>query len=160
MTYPCFFVILSEVTNWCSQFGLELHTPAPGYAWLDMTKGLAQMPGLPPLAREVAILVTGNHEQAAYEVYAHSAVSRLPPSDLDEIKRGTCPAHLDEGCKVAFKVATELCEKPGPLGADIWNDAADTFGSTGATALVHYVGFYKYVATILNGFDAQVPASS
>jgi len=124
-----------------------------------MTKALAQMPGLPQLAREVAILVTGHHEAAAYEVYAHSAVSRLSEADLDELKRGTCPAHLSKECHVAFKVATELCETPGPLDAGIWKEAINMFGMIGATTLVHYVGFYKYVATILNGFDAKVPGA-
>ncbi|KAG6366316.1 hypothetical protein INS49_000493 [Diaporthe citri] len=37
-------------------FGIELHTPGAGYAWLKMTKSLAEITELPPLAREVAIL--------------------------------------------------------------------------------------------------------
>jgi len=28
---------------------------------------------------------------------------------------------------------------------------------SGTTSLIHYCGFYSYIATILNGFDAQNP---
>jgi len=138
-------------------FGLELHTPGAGYAWLGMTQSLAKIPGLSLLAREVAILVTGFHEQAAFEIYAHSAVSGLPKSDLNQISKGLCPDHLGRDCKIAFKMATELCNRPGPLTVSTWNEAVDVLSVSGATAVVQYVGFYKYVATILNGFDSQVP---
>jgi hypothetical protein len=124
-----------------------------------MTKALASIPGLPPLAREVAILVTATHTNAAYEFYAHAKLSGLSPIHLSQISEGNCPEGFDTECKTAFKIATELC-KPGPLGEKMWKEAVDTFGVSGATALVHYVGFYKYVAIILNGFDAQVPAES
>lgn len=141
------------------QFGIELHTPEVGQCWLGMTKALAKIEGLPPLAREVAILVTGSHEKAAYEVYAHAALSGLPETALEQIYRGTCPEDLDEACKTAFKLATELC-KPGPLASSTWDEASKVLGTSGAVAVVHYVGFYKYVATILNGFDAKVPVDS
>lgn len=124
-----------------------------------MTKSLAEITELPPLAREVAILVTGNHEAAAYEVYAHSAVSRLSSEDLKTIADGRCPEHLDKKCHAAFDLATELC-KPGRLSDEAWGNAVGSLGKTAAVAVVHYVGFYKYVATILNGFDAKVPEGS
>lgn len=142
-----------------SQFGIELHTPGAGYAWLKMTKSLAEITELPPLAREIAILVTGNHEAAAYELYAHSAVSRLSSEDLKTIADGRCPDHLDEKCHAAFDLATELC-KPGRLSGRAWEKAISSLGKMAAVAVVHYVGFYKYVGTILNGFDAKVPGVS
>lgn len=142
-----------------SQFGIELHTPGAGYAWLKMTKSLAEITELTPLARGVAILVTGNHEAAAYEIYAHSAVSRLDAKDLKMITDGRCPDHLDGKCHAAFDLATELC-KPGRLSDGAWEKAVRLLGKTAAVATVHYVGFYKYVATILNVFDAKVPEDS
>lgn len=124
-----------------------------------MTKSLAEITELPSQAREVAILVTGNHEAAAYENYAHSAVSRLSPEDLNTIADGRCPDHLDEKCHTAFDLATKL-RKPGRLSDMTWDKAVGSLGKTAAVAVVHYVGFYKYVATILNGFDAKVPEVS
>jgi hypothetical protein len=122
------------------QFGIELHTPEAGYAWLGMTKALASVPGLPPLGREVAILVTATHTKAAYEFYAHAKLSGLSPAYLNQISEGHYPESFDAACKTAFKVATELC-KPGPLGEKIWKEAVNTLGVPGATALIHYVGF-------------------
>lgn len=124
-----------------------------------MTKALAEITELPPLAREVAILVTGNHEAAAYEIHAHSAVSKLGDEDLKTIADGRCPDHLDERCHDAFDLATELC-KPGRLSDEAWEKAVGLLGKTAAIAVVHYVGFYKYVATVLNGFDSKVPDNS
>lgn len=123
-----------------------------------MTKSLAETTELPPLAREVAILATGNHEAAGYEIYAHSAVSGLGVEDLKTIADGRCPDHLDGKCHAAFDLATELC-KPGRLSDGAWENAIRLLGKTAAVAVVHYVGFYKYVATILNGFDAKAPES-
>ena len=124
-----------------------------------MTKTLGEVRELPALAREVAILVTAAHAKAAYAFYAHSAVSALPKPDLDQIWQGECPAHLDSASQTAFHVAYDLCHQPGPLRQSVWEQAVETLGRKAAVALVHYVGFYKYVATILNGFDAKVPDS-
>ena len=123
-----------------------------------MTKTLATYTSLPPLAREVAILVTVSHAQAAYAMYAHSAVSKLPKDDLDEITiNRTCPDHLDAACHTAFTMASELATKSGPLAEHVWQEGVRVRGREAAIAVIHYCGFYKYVATILNGFDAKSP---
>lgn len=118
---------------------------------------MRQIPGLSPSGREIAILVVGSHTQAAYEIAAHEKLSGLPRADLDEIANGVCPSSLDDEGKTVFKLANELF-KPGPLSDETWNEATRVLGVSGTTAVVQYVGFYKYVATILNGFDVKVPA--
>jgi hypothetical protein len=122
-----------------------------------MTKSLGEVKSLPPLAREVAILVTAGHEQAAYAIYAHKAASKLGENDLQQILGGSCPPHLDAACQVSFRVAKELSESPGPLKLEVWEGAVKVLGLEAAKAVVHYVGFYKYISTILNGFDAKLP---
>lgn len=122
-----------------------------------MTKSLWALEELPRLPREVAILLVGAHEQAAFEYYAHSATSSLPKEDLERIWNKECPEHLDDACKAAFQVANELCVHPGPLPAATYDRALTVLGKQGLTALIQYVGFYKYVSTILNGFDCKVP---
>ena len=57
---------------------------------------------------------------------------------------------------MAFEIATDLC-RPGPLDGALWDKGLAILGRSGAMAVVQYVGFYKYVCTILNGFDAKVP---
>ena len=117
---------------------------------------MAKIPGLSAHGREVAILVVGAHTKAAYEVTAHEALSGFPRSELDQIDKGICPPTMDEECKIVFKVANELFQ-PGPLSSSTWDEAVSVLGISGSTAVVQYVAFYKYIATILNGFDAQVP---
>lgn len=118
---------------------------------------MAKIPGLSPSSREVAILVVGAHTKAVYEETAHKQVSGFSKSELDDIERGVCPAEFDDEKKVVFACATELVERPGPLSQETWQRTVDVVGVQGTTAVVHFVGFYKYVSTILNGFDAQVP---
>lgn len=143
----------------CWQFGIELHTPGPAYGWLDMTKSLATYKSLPALPREIAILVIGSYEQAEYEMYAHSAVSGLSKMDLDSILVDKkCPPSLDRQCQVAFNVATHLASIPGPLDESVWMEAVEVLGREAAIVLMHYCGLYKYVCTILNAFDAKLPA--
>lgn len=126
---------------------------------MGMIKGMAKIPGLSPRVREVAILVVGAHTKAAYEVYAHQQLSGLPPDDFDSIDQGKCPPSFDEEQRVVLKMANGLFAA-GPLSAEIWEEGTKVLGISGATAVVQYVAFYKYIATILNGFDVQVPKES
>lgn len=135
---------------------MQLHTPEVGHHFLGFATSLAKIPGLSAQAREMAILVVGAHTGAAYEDYAHSRLSQFSEAQEDEIRNGRCPTGLEESETVAFEVASELFKK-GPLPQDSWNKAVNTLGVDGAKALVHYVGFYRYIATILNGFDVQIP---
>src|SRR4051794_21336325 len=48
-----------------------LREPKFGTPIWQLTKALSVAPGLPRPVREVAILVTGAHFRAAYELYAH-----------------------------------------------------------------------------------------
>ena len=136
-----------------------MHTPEIGQHFLGFAKALKKIPGLPHRSREVAILVVGAHTKAAYEVEAHEKLSGIPRSDLDKISNGICPDSFSEEEKMVFKVANELF-LPGPLMQRTWDEAVKVFGISGTTAVVQYVAFYKYIATILNGFDVQVPKDS
>ena len=118
---------------------------------------MAKIPGLSPSTREVAVVVVGAHTKAAYEVYAHERLSGLPREDLDLINDGQCPRSFNSEEQTVFKMANELFN-PGPLSAGTWEEATTVLGVSGATAVVQYGGFYKYIATILHGFDVQIPA--
>lgn len=123
-------------------------------------KALAKIPGLPQYAREVAILATGSHFKAAYEIYSHERIAigtELKQDQIDKIKHGEKPGDLQEIGNVAFDVTMELLKKPGPLAEEKWKEAEKAFGREGAMALVHYVGYYAYTSLLLNGLDIQLP---
>lgn len=128
---------------------------------MQLATELAKIPGLPQNARETAILATGSHYKAAYEIYAHERVAvkstDLTQEQVDKIKTGTKPSNLDEKCSVAFDVAIELVTKPGPLSKQSWDKAEKTLGKQGTLALIHYTGYYAYTCVLLNGCDVPVP---
>jgi hypothetical protein len=53
-----------------------LHEPRIGKAIWELTKAMSMEATLPDGPRQVAILVTGAHFDAAYELYAHIAVAK------------------------------------------------------------------------------------
>lgn len=140
-------------------FGILLHHPKVGYPFQQLVMALQTIPGLSFYAREVVIAVSGARTQADFENYAHAIISRdagITEAELRDIHAGVCPETLTDEGKVAFEVATAL-GKPGTLDQAIWDRAVKVLGKDGAAAAVHYTGFYSYVGTLLNGFDAKVP---
>ncbi|EMC96403.1 hypothetical protein BAUCODRAFT_473441 [Baudoinia panamericana UAMH 10762] len=145
-------------------FPFLIAAPEAGIQMLETVGKVAGIPGLPQNARETAILATGAHYKAAYELYAHSNVA-TKSTDLNvqqvwQICDGKKPANLDEKCEIAYDVATYLSSTPGPLPQTLWKRAVRALGKDGTIALVHYVGLYAYTCIILNAVDAPVPEGS
>ncbi|KAE9381524.1 hypothetical protein N431DRAFT_425097 [Stipitochalara longipes BDJ] len=122
---------------------------------------VSAMPGLPAAARETAILATGSHYQAPYEIYAHERVAlaktSLSKEQINMIKKRKKPRDLREEESVAFDASMELVSRKGPLGKERWDEVVDTFGIESAAALVQYVGLYAYAFVFLNAGDMQLP---
>jgi alkylhydroperoxidase family enzyme len=136
-----------------------LHEPAFGKPVWDVTKALSTKPSLPPAVREVAILVTGAHFRAAYELYAHviAAENRgLNDEKLATIVAGQRPADLTREEAVAYDVAAALVGG-GVLPDLTYRAAIKTFGEHGAAELMQLVGLYCMVSVTLNAFDVPVP---
>ncbi|KAL1636798.1 hypothetical protein SLS56_000891 [Neofusicoccum ribis] len=136
-------------------------TPEVSRHILDLKPALSKIPGLSIDAREVAILVNGTIWKSAFEIWSHEriavATTNLNQSQIDKIKAGDKPHDLDEECSIAFDITTELLKRPGPLSEELWKRAEKTLGTQGATALVHYIGYYSYVSIMQNGFDVPLP---
>jgi hypothetical protein len=141
-------------------FAAIFDTPDLNLAYVNVVLALSKVPDLPKSAREVAILAVGSKYKAIYEIYAHervAATTGLSKVQIDAIKNGEKPGDLDEGCSVAFDVAMELVDKPGPLSDRNWKRAVEQFGRRGASVLAHYVGYYMYTCCLLNAFDIPLP---
>ena len=140
-------------------FGILLHHPPVAESVYSLIKALQTIPGLSPYAKEVVIAVAGARAKCDYENYAHAIIAQrvgISDSELSDIRAGECPETLTQEGKAAFALATAAGE-PGVVDQSVWNDAVDVLGKDGAAAVIHYTGFYAYVSTILNGFDAKVP---
>lgn len=141
-------------------FGILLHHPPVAEAFYSLTKALQTIPGLSLYGREVVIAVAGARAKCDYENYAHAIIAQrvgISETELREIHAGRCPQTLTPEGKAAFALATAAGE-PGVVDQFVWDNAVKVLGKDGAAAVIHYTGFYNYVSTLLNGFDAKVPA--
>jgi 4-carboxymuconolactone decarboxylase len=138
-----------------------LHEPEIGRAVWDLTKALSARSTLPDPCRQIAILVTGAHFRAGYEIYAHVAVAQkdgLSDSTIATIVAGQRPADLPADQAIAYDTAAALVGG-GVLPALNYRIAADMFGAHGVAELIYLVGLYCMVSVTLNGFDVPVPES-
>ena len=88
-----------------------LRFPKVGGPIWELTKALSSSPTLPKPVREVAILVTGAHFRAGYEIYAHVLIAELRGLSDDKIATivaGQRPADLTREEAVAYDVAHAL----------------------------------------------------
>jgi 4-carboxymuconolactone decarboxylase len=136
-----------------------LHEARFGKPIWDLTKALSEQSKLPDPARQVAILVTGAHFRAGYEIYAHVVVAehdKLADSKLATIVAGQRPTDLTREEAVAYDVAAALAGG-GVLPELTYRAAIEAFGPHGAAELCYLVGLYCLVSVTLNGFDVPVP---
>ena len=142
-------------------FPAFIAAPEVGVDMIKLIGKLGTIPGLPADAKETAILSTGAHYKAPFELYAHGHLAAkttgLSKDQTEQICNGTKPDGLDEACSIAYDVAKHLSSVPGPLPQDLWERSIRVLGKDGTLALVHYVGMYAYTCIVLNAMDAPVP---
>ena len=140
-------------------FNPFLHEPKIGAAVWQLTKALSAQSTLPEPCRQIAILVTGAHFHAGYEIYAHVAVAEkdgLPEDAIATVIAGQRPAGLSRPQAIAYDAAAALCTG-GVLPELTYKLAADAFGPHGVAELIYLVGLYCFVSVTLNGFNVPVP---
>jgi alkylhydroperoxidase family enzyme len=125
----------------------------------ELVKALASNPKLPKPVREVAILVTGTHFHAGYELYAHVLVAELRGLDDDTIATivsGLKPSTLGKDEALAYDASWALVNG-GVLPEMVYKKLVERFGEDGTAEFISLVGLYCMVSTTLNGFDVPVP---
>jgi len=136
-----------------------LHEPRIGGAIWELTKAMTMEASLPDRVRQVAILVTGAHFDAAYEIYAHIAVAEKDEMDdatLATLVSGSRPDGLTREEGIGYDVAFALVNG-GVLPEPVYRIAVSTFGQHGANELIYLVGLYALVSMTLNGFNVPLP---
>jgi hypothetical protein len=136
-----------------------LHEPRIGGAIWELTKAMTMEATLPDEVRQIAILVTGAHFNAAYEIYAHVAVAEnehMSAERLATLVSGSRPSDLSREEGIGYDVAYALLNG-GVLPEPVYRIAVDTFGQHGANELIYLVGLYCLVSITLNGFNVPVP---
>lgn len=136
-----------------------LHEPKIGGAIWSLTKALSERATLPDPCRQIAILVTGAHFHAGYQIYAHVAAAQkdgLSNDTIAAIVAGQRPAELPRDHAVAYDIAAALV-RGGVLPQLNYELGCEVFGPHGVAELIYLVGLYCLVSMTLNGFDVPVP---
>jgi 4-carboxymuconolactone decarboxylase len=153
------FISSMEDGAFLGPFTPMLHFPDYGAAMVAFTEATSKNSTLPPVLREVAILVTGTHFRARYELYAHSIVAAnkgLSASKISTICSGQRPADLAADEAVVYDITSALL-RGGQLSDFTYKLAVDTFGDHGLAELTYLIGNYCIVSILLNTYDAEVP---
>lgn len=109
--------------------------------------------------REVAILVTARSWTCHYEWYAHAAAAiehGVSPDVVEAIRIEAPPRFSREDEAIVYAVAKALCDER-QLPDAIYERARAAFGEAGVSELISIIGYYTYLALLINGFDLEAP---
>ena len=107
-----------------------MNFPAIAFGFGQLTSEVEKMCGLSQRARQVVILTVAGHLNAAYELYAHSAVGAdagLTASQIAVLSAGGRPADLSVDESLAAEAASALL-RGGVLPAPIYEAVVETLG--------------------------------
>jgi alkylhydroperoxidase family enzyme len=153
------FKTMNESGALIGPFNVWMREPRWGRPIWDLVKAMSIAPTLPRPVREVAILVTGAHFRAAFEIYAHVILAESRGLDDEKIATiivGERPSNLESDEAIAYDVASALVSGH-VLPALTYRRAVETFGERSTMELIYLVGLYCFVSVTLNGFDVPVP---
>ncbi|KIX98149.1 uncharacterized protein Z520_06229 [Fonsecaea multimorphosa CBS 102226] len=136
-----------------------IHEPVVGGAMWHLSKVMFRSAKLPETLRQVAILTVGSHYRAAYEVYAHSGLSRhyFSQEQVAALASGEAPRDLSPDEMLVYRISKALVVG-GPLPDDLYAKGVEVLGQSLLTELIFLVSLYALVSVNLNGFNVPVPA--
>jgi 4-carboxymuconolactone decarboxylase len=136
-----------------------LHFPQYGAASVAFSNAIQKGSTLSNVLRQIAILVTGAHFNARYEIYAHSIVAEnagLSPAKIATITAGLRPADLEEDESAVYDLTFALV-KGGVISNPLYKQALKTFGHKNLAELIYTIGNYCLISIMLNTYDISVP---
>jgi len=143
-------------------FNPMLYSPVIATAMMGLTSALSQHSALPEPVRQVVILTVGAGWQAAYELYAHTAVARkagLPDEAIRALAAGQPPTGLSADEVLAHEFTQQLAITH-QISPDLYQRAAKTFGEKGVFDMILLAGQYMTVSALLNSFAIPAPTAS
>jgi 4-carboxymuconolactone decarboxylase len=114
---------------------------------------------LGPRLNEMVILITAREWTQQYEWNAHhpSALKAgLRREIADAIAEGTRPVGMAEDEEIAYDVATEILRQKRVSDAT-WRRAVAKFGEQGVIDLLGVVGYYNFLAIVMNATRTGLP---
>ncbi|KIW27163.1 uncharacterized protein PV07_06929 [Cladophialophora immunda] len=152
------FITRDEAGALLGPWNAWIHEPVVGSAMWHLSKVAFRAAKLPETLRQVAILTVGAHYRAAYEVYAHSGLSRhyFAEEQVGALARGEAPPDLSPDEMLVYRISKALVAG-GPLPDDLYAQGVQVLGQSMLTELIFLVSLYALVSVNLNGFNVPVP---
>jgi 4-carboxymuconolactone decarboxylase len=150
---PQLFRLVDQDGGLEGPFNAFLLQPRLGFAWQALGAAVRYETALSDRAREIAVLVTAVHADAAFEWYAHEALGRhvgLTDDELEALRNGRFEAFAGIERTVAATVHA-LCAR-GDLDDDEYQRAAGALGPAGVFELLTLAGYYLALAMQLRVF--------
>jgi len=117
---------------------------------------------LHPSLRELAILIAARKWSQPFEWNSHYAIALeqgLSAAVADAIGQGRRPERLSADEQIVYDFCTELLEHCG-VGDEIYDRARSRFGEAVVVDMVGLVGYYTFLAMMLNVARTPVPANA
>ena len=149
------FQVKSDDGALMGPWSVLMNFPAIAFGFGQFTSEVEKMRGLSHRARQVVILTVAGHLNAAYELYAHSAVGAeagLTPSQVAILSTGGRPADLNVEESLAAEVASALLRR-GVLPAPTYEAIVTTLGQDALDAMVFVTIVYLALGCMLNAYD-------
>ena len=140
-------------------FNALLYGPEVGAAYLDYFAAEKKNTSLSERVHEIVILTVGAAWNAAYELYAHTAVGKsvgLSQPIIDAIIAGQTPEGLSEPEAAAYEFTRQLATTRR-VDAATYAQAQATLGDKGLVDIVMLAGLYMMTSAVLNTFQVPVP---
>lgn len=115
--------------------------------------------GLPPLLRELAILVVARFWSAHYEWHAHRQAALkagMKPEISDSIAQGRRPPSLASDEALIYDFVSQLLNKRD-VSDEIYRAAVERFGEKALIELIGTAGYYSLISLVLNANRTPVP---
>ena len=112
--------------------------------------------------REVAILVTARGWTCHYEWYAHAQAAvehGVSPAVVEAIRTDTAP-HFERDDESVVYARGEGAQRSALDPGRLYERGRAAFGEAGMVELITIVGYYTYLAMLINGFELEPPAVS
>lgn len=154
------FVTQNKDGAFVGPFNGWIHSPITGAAIWNVIKEMSRDEKLPQNLRQIAIVTTGSHFKANYEIYAHSSMARqyFSEEQVKALADGILPPGLVIEEQLVYKITKALVQG-GPLADDLYTEGVDLLGKDEVIELIFLVGLYSLVSMCLNGFNVPVPTT-
>jgi 4-carboxymuconolactone decarboxylase len=117
---------------------------------------------LPPRVNEMVILITAREWTQQYEWNAHypaALKAGLRREIADAIAQGVRPGGMAEDEEIAFDTASEILRQKRVSDAT-YRRAVAKFGEQGVIDLLGVVGYYNFLAIVMNATRTAMPAGA